>query len=49
MTHPYIPPSTDSVEYVLEPLAFKRGCDVKPDLMGSYRAGAATTVEQPAW
>jgi hypothetical protein len=44
MTHPYILPSTNSLEYLLEPLAFKRGCDqgTNPSSYSSYRTRGAT-------
>ncbi len=44
MTPTYILPRTNSLEYLLEPLAFKRGCDqgTNPSSYFSYRTGGAT-------
>jgi hypothetical protein len=51
MTHPYILPSTNSLEYLLEPLAFKRGCDqgTNPSIYSSCRTGTPAPVAQRSW
>jgi hypothetical protein len=51
MTHPYILPSTNSLEYLLAPLAFKRGCDQGTNhwSYSSYRTGTPAPVAQRSW